>query len=137
MMNWVFRITSSFTLASLLLVASCSTTPEEIELLDKSFTLYEHALRWQDYDLVISFHKNEREKLTEARRKFLKRFRVTSYNVVYNKVEPDNKHALQVVEVKYYNDEYAIVRDVTLNNQWEYDEKANRWHLINDLPAFR
>lgn len=136
-MNWVFRITSSFTLASLLLVASCSTTPEEIELLDKSFTLYEHALRWQDYDLVISFHKNEREKLTEARRKFLKRFRVTSYNVVYNKVEPDNKHALQVVEVKYYNDEYAIVRDVTLNNQWEYDEKANRWHLINDLPAFR
>ena len=111
--------------------------PEELDILDKSFMLYEHALRWQDYDLVIGFHKNEQEKLTDKQRKQLKKYRVTSYDVVYTKVEEDNKHATQVVEVKYYNDEYAVVRELTVTQKWEYDAKKLRWQITNPLPAFR
>ena len=118
-------------------LSACASTPDELELLDKSFTLYERALRWQDYDLIIGFHKNERDKLTAERRKYLKQFRVTAYNVVYSKIEKDNKHASQVIEIKYYNDAYATVRELTLNNKWEYDDKALRWQLTNDLPDFK
>ena len=99
--------------------------------------LYEHALRWQDYDLVISFHKSEHETLTDYKRKQLKKFRITGYNVVYTKVENDNKSAKQVVEIKYYNDEYAVVRDLTVTHLWEYDDEKKRWQLGNPLPDFR
>ena len=84
------------------IITACASTPDEIQLLNKSFTLYEHALRWQNYDVVIGFHKNEHETLTEAKRKQLKKYRVTGYNVVYTKVEPDNKSATEIIEIKYY-----------------------------------
>jgi hypothetical protein len=116
---------------------SCATTPDEIELLDKSFVLYEHALRWQDYDIVIGFHKNEQATLTAEKRKQLKKYRVTSYNVVFTKVAPDNKSATQIVEIKYYNDEYSVVRDLTLTNKWVYDPKKMHWQLTNPLPDFK
>jgi len=131
----LIRKTTAIILLSV--TAACSLTPEEIEFLDKSFMLYEHALRWQDYDLVIGFHKNEREKLTDVKRKALKKYRVTSYDVVYTKVEPDNMHATQVIEVKYYNDEYAVVRELTVTNKWEYDAEKIRWQIVNPLPDFR
>lgn len=119
------------------LTSACATTPEELKLLDKSFVLYEHALRWQDYDVVIGFHKSEHETLTDVKRKQLKKYRVTSYNVVYTKVDDDAKSATQIIEIKYYNDDYAVVRDLTLTNKWEYDEKKERWQLANPLPDFR
>ena len=121
----------------LLFPIACATTPDELELLDKSFTAYERALRWQDYDLIISFHKNEREKLTVEKRKYLKRFRVTGYNVVYSSVEPGNTKANQVIEIKYYDENYATVRDLTISNKWEYDENIKHWQLTNDLPDFK
>lgn len=130
-------IKKATTLILLSVTVACSFTPEQIEFLDKNFILYEHALRWQDYDLVIGFHKNEQEKLTDVKRKELKKYRVTSYDVVYTKIEPDNMHATQVIEIKYYNDEYAVVRDLTVTNKWEYDAKKTRWQIVNPLPDFR
>lgn len=133
--NLLIKKVAIFILLSL--AVACSTTPDEITLLDKSFKLYEHALRWQDYDVVIGFHKNERETLTEVRRKQLKRYRVTEYNVVFTKVENGNKSATQIVEIKYYNNEYAVVRNLTITHKWEYDEKNLRWQVTELLPDFR
>ena len=127
---------SSVVLPILLLVA-CASTQDEMYLLDKSFMAYERALRWQDYDVMIAFHKNEQENLTVGQRKYLKQFRVTSYNVVFNSVEPDNKHANQIIELKYYKNDSITVRDLTLNNKWEFDDKTQRWYLTNALPDFK
>ena len=108
------------------------STHPELALLDKSFLLYEHALRWQDYDLVISFHKNEHEKLTEAKRKQLKKYRVTSYEVVYTKVESDHKSATRVVEIKYYNEDYArssMIRKYASNKPIHFPHSNN--YILN------
>jgi len=121
----------------LMLVSACATTPDEMDLLDRSFTAYERALRWQDFDLVIAFHKNEQKKLTAEKRRFLKQFRITAYNVVYSKIDPDEKHASQTVEIKYYNTAVATVKELTITNRWEYDDKAFRWQLTNDFPDFK
>jgi hypothetical protein len=136
MNNLTTRIRIVLLVGIVMAASACATTPDEIELLNKSFTLYEHALRWQNYDVVIGFHKNEHATLSEAKRKQLKQYRVTSYNVVYTKVGKDNKTATEIIEIKYYNDEYAVVRDLTLTNKWEYDEKKLRWQLTNPLPPF-
>lgn len=121
----------------LLGIMACASTPDEMELLDLSMHSYAQALRWQDYDVVVSFHKNEYKTLTQEKRRWLKQFRVTSYNVVSSKVEPDRRHATQLVEIKYYNRDYQVVHDMTLHNDWEYDPKSNRWYLLNALPDFK
>lgn len=119
------------------LLISCATTPDPVESLATSMTAYERSLRWQNFDAVIAMHKNEHNKLTTEKRKFLKRFRITGYNEVYRKLETDGSTASQTVEVKYYNQEYGVVREVTLKNEWEYDKKQSRWYLTNPLPDFR
>lgn len=129
------KLAATSLLLSLLL--ACSTTPDEMELLDKSFMLYEHALRWQDYDLVIGFHIPEHETLTEQKRKQLKKYRVTGYNVVYSRVDPEKMKAKQIIEITYYNDEYAVVRDLTVTYNWQYNEKNTRWEINNPLPDFK
>lgn len=118
-------------------MTACAGPSQQIQLYNLSLLRYEQALRWRDIDAIISFHKNEYNKITKQKRKYLKQFRVTSYDEVSNIMNPDEKHATQTVEIKYYNTDYQIVHDLTLHNQWEYDTKTNRWYLLNPLPAFR
>ena len=126
-----------FIFVALILTASCSSVPAEFEQLDRTMFAYERALRWQNYDTVIAFHKNEYQNLTQEKRKFLKKFRVTAYDEVYRKLENEGQSATQVVEIKYYNNEYAVIKNMTLKNQWTYDKTSGRWFLTNPLPAFK
>ena len=117
--------------------AACAGPSEKMQLFDSSLRNYEQALRWQDYDLLVSFHKNEYKTLTKAKRKRLKQFRVTSYNVISNVMDPDQRHATQNVEIKYYNIDYQVVHEMTLQNRWEFDPQSNHWYLLNPLPDFK
>lgn len=127
----------SVTIVVLLGMTACAGPSQEMQLYNMSLLRYEQALRWQDYDAVIGFHKNEYNTMIKEKRKRLKQFRVTSYNEISNIMNPDQKHAIQSVEIKYYNTDYQVVHDLTLHNQWEYDTKSSRWYLLNPLPAFR
>jgi 23S rRNA A2030 N6-methylase RlmJ len=118
-------------------ITACAGPSQEVQLYDTSLRHYEQALRWQDYDAVVSFHKNAYKALTQEQRKQLRQFKVTSYREVSNVMDPDERHATQLVEIKYYNTDYQIVHDLTLKNQWEYDTKSNHWYLLNPLPAFK
>ena len=122
---------------ALLGAVACASIQTELEQLDKSMFAYERALRWQNYDTVFAFHKNEYQNLTRQKRKTLKRFRVTAYDEVYRRLENEGQAATQVVEIKYYNDEYAVIKNMTLKNQWEYDKASGRWYLTNPFPDFK
>jgi len=124
-------------LLAILSLSSCSFTSKSMRDFDKSFRLYERALRWQEYDLVLGFHKNEKEKLNQEKRKSLKKFKISAYNVIITNINADEKSATQVIEVKYYNQEYNVVRDMTLTNKWEYNDTKERWELANPFPVFR
>lgn len=118
-------------------LSACATPSQEMEQYNLAMIRYEQALRWQDIDGLVSFHKNEYKSLTKEKRKYLKKFRVTSYNEVSNIMNPDERHASQTVEIKYYNTDYQVVHELTLHNRWEYDEKTRRWYLLNPLPDFK
>lgn len=118
-------------------MAACAGPSEQMQLYDMSLLRYEQAMRWQDYDVMVSFHKTEFKTLTKEKRRRLRQFRVTSYNVVSNIIDPDQRHASQTVEIKYYNTDYQVVHDLTLHNHWEYDPNSNHWYLLNPLPAFK
>ena len=132
-------LTNFFILAFItILMSSCAITSEEMKAFDKSYRLYERAIRWQDYDLMLGFHKNaEESELTEANRKRLKQFRVSGYHILFTTIDPSEQSATQVVEVKYYNQNYNVVREMTLTNLWEWNTKKERWELANPFPDFR
>ena len=104
---------------------------------EKSYRLYEKALRWQDYDLMLGFHKNaEQTELTEANRKRLKQYKVSGYKILFTRIDPSEQSATQVVEVKYYNQDYNVVREMTITNLWEWNTLKERWELANPVPVF-
>lgn len=118
-------------------IAACAGPSEQMQLYDASMRSYEQALRWQDFDVVASFHKNEYKKITKQMRTHFRKFKVTSYNVVSNIMNPDQRHANQIIEIKYYNTDYQVVHEMTLQNRWEFDPKSNHWYLLNPLPDFK
>lgn len=134
-----YKVLSSFLVLLIVFSAipACALHTDQMLQFTRSYRSYERAIRWQEYDRLRSFHKNNKEILTEEERKRLKKFRVSAYNVLVLNVAPDIKSALQIVEVKYYNHEYNVVRDMTLTNKWEFDEEKNRWELANPFPEFR
>jgi len=118
--------------------SSCAISSHEMKEFENSYRLYEKAIRWQDYDLMLGFHKNaKKSELTAENRKRLKQFKVSGYNILFTRIEPDEQSATQVVEVKYYNQDYNVVREMTLTNKWEWSEKKERWELANPFPDFR
>jgi len=118
-------------------LAACAGMSDEMESYQVATLRYEQALRWQDYDGVVSFHKNEIADISPQKLKRLKSYKVTAYKVVSSIVAPDMQHATQTVEIKYFNSDYQLVHDLTLHNRWEFDPKKNRWLLLNPLPAFK
>ncbi len=139
-MNYIYLLKIKIVLLSIVFLAlsSCAIQSYEMKEFDKSYRLYEKAIRWQDYDLMLGFHKNATEKeLSVSRRKKLKQFRVSGYHILFTTIEPDEQSGTQVVEVTYYNKDYNVVREMTITNKWEWDEKQERWELANPFPEFR
>lgn len=139
-MNYIqpFKIKILLLSIIFLVLSSCAIQSYEMKEFDKSYRLYEKAIRWQDYDLMLGFHKNATKKeLSESRRKKLKQFRVSGYHILFTTIDPSEQSAIQVVEVKYYNKDYNVERDMTITNKWEWNEQIERWELANPFPDFR
>jgi len=119
------------------MLGACAGMSKEMETYQLETRHYEQALRWQDYDAVISFHKDARKNVTSQSLKHLKKYKVTAYKVISSIVSPDMRHADETVEIKYFNSDYQLVRDLTLHNRWEYNAEKKRWYLLNPLPAFK
>ncbi len=120
-----------------IVLSSCAFPSEQMKDFEKSYRLYEKAMRWQDFDIVLGFHKNaNKSELSDVNRRRLKQFQVSGYNVLFIRVDPSEQSATQMVEVKYYNKNYNVVREMTLTNLWEWSETKQRWELANPFPVF-
>ncbi len=139
MINDQLRIIKFLILAFIaILTSSCAIPSQEMKDFEKSYRLYEKAMRWQDYDVMFGFHKNAKKSdLTAENRKRLKKFRVSGYHVLFTRINPDEQSATQMIEIKYYNKDYNVVRDLTLTNLWEWSKEKERWELANPVPDFR
>lgn len=121
----------------LLILSGCAATSQELTLYDLSQMRYEQALRWQDYEGVVGFHKDAYKHASREARKRFRHFKVTEYKVISDIMSPDMRHDTQTVEIHYYNTDYQIVHSMTLRNEWEYNPKENRWYLLNPMPVFK
>ena len=118
-----------------LLLFSCSSTPDEIEILDRSVMSYERALRWGDFSRAKSFHKKA-PTLSDLERRRLKIYRVTNYETLQHNTK-DLHNANLFVEIKYYKSNQASVKTITVKQRWKRDKDGKIWYLDSPFPNFR
>ena len=116
------------------IVSGCAGVPSEIESLDKTLKAYERTLRWASMDQANLYLK-DKVTFSERERKRLKGIQVTGYRIITS--EASTKKASQVVEIRYFNELYAVERTITDQQKWEYDEEEERWYLVSRLPRFK
>ena len=117
------------------LLFSCSSTPDEIEILDRSVMSYERALRWGEFSRAKSFHKKA-PTLSDLERRRLKIYRVTNYETLqHNTIDLQNANIF--VEIKYYKNNQASVKTITVKQRWKRDKDGKIWYLDSPFPNFR
>ena len=116
---------------------SCATLSDQMRQLQEALRRYEYALRWQDFDLAMSLHKNVTKQLSPEERKHLKQFKVTAYNVKYSRVYDGETKCTQIIEIGYYIEDRVVLKEMTIKNEWEYDEDKYIGRLTNDYPEFK
>jgi hypothetical protein len=129
----VIRIKPFIVLSLVALLSACSFS-DELDSLDKTLRAYEHSLRWSRLELVAQYYK-EPVKFSEREKERLKKIQVTAYKVL--STNASKTKARQVVEIRYFNSEYAIERELTDVQQWEYDPELERWSLVSPFPRFK
>lgn len=116
-------------------LVACSSVPKEIETLDTSVLAYERAMRWGEFVIAKSFHKNSPE-LEDLERRRLKHYRISSYKMI-NQRTPDLRNAHTVVEIKYYKSTRPVIKTITVKQHWKYDEKTELWYVDSKFPTFK
>lgn len=114
---------------------SCSLSPDEMVLLDRSIRSYEKAIRWGDFTRAKSFHKNA-SMLSDLERRRLKFYRVTGYSILQNNT-PDRNNSHLLVEIKYYKNDRPVIKTFTINQYWKREEGSKIWYLDSPFPKFR
>ncbi|MDH5181889.1 MAG: hypothetical protein OEZ39_12410 [Gammaproteobacteria bacterium] len=116
-------------------LAGCTTTPDRFEVLDNVWKNYEKAMLWGEYSYCLDAHKGN--PVTAKQLSHLKSIKVTGYEVMKKEVTPDKNIARQLVEIKYYNKAYAVVRTINVDQEWLYEPKSNQWVILTPFPDFQ
>jgi hypothetical protein len=130
-------------LIALLLLAAflsgCASMDERKKTvtLERATRHYENAIRWGDYETANAFRLREGDSALTLDPDSLKRFRVTSYEILSSVLNADETEARIVVQIGYYDE--GRMREVTLTDRqtWKYDTDLEQWYLDSPLPAFR
>ncbi|MDR9437175.1 MAG: hypothetical protein RI563_09840 [Thiohalophilus sp.] len=121
-------------IALALLLGACNTTPSELDDLEKVLRAYEHSMRWSRLELAVQYYKDPPE-LSERQKKRLRDIKVTDYKVLT--INASTTEAVQAVEMRYYNTNNHVVREITDTQTWEYDKETERWALTSKFPEFK
>jgi hypothetical protein len=99
--------------------------------------MYEKAMRWGDYQVVGSVMKMQGTDRQNPNLKKLEKIKVTSYQLIDSHMSEDKLRAHQTVEIKYFNTNCLIVKNLIDKQLWKYDEKEKAWYLQSGLPDFK
>jgi len=117
-----------------LLLSACSTTPSELDALDKVLRAYEHSIRWSRLELAGQYYK-EPPVFSKRDKQHLKDIKITSYKVL--DLTASKTEAVQQVEMRYFNTNNAVEKEFTDIQKWKYDEEAEHWQLTSEFPKFK
>lgn len=119
------------------LVTACQTLEERqrAQTLQDTLRSYEATLRWSSGQHVAKFRDSEQDD-TEIRPED-KNIRITHYEVVQGPTMLGDKRAIQTAVIQYVLQDRQIVREITDQQFWDYDEAQEKWYLSSQVPVFK
>ncbi len=119
------------------ILAGCAGLSEQHLKFQQTNFAYERALRWGEYDKAFFLHKNEKEPLSEKERKRLMHYRISGYNVLRSQPNSDESRINQLIQIRYYNEDNAIERNMTFTLDWELDKHSGNGHINSPFPTIK
>lgn len=132
----VFTRTGVLLFFVILVLAGCPATGIEKER-SEAFKQYETIVRWSEWDAAADFISPEYQQehpITRLEMDRLRLFRVTAYTLRSTGVYDEGMTARQTVEIKMFNKHKSVERIIIDEQEWRYNEDAERWMLHSGLP---
>ncbi len=133
-MKLILRTITMLGLAVLLL--GCQQTKKS-KGLSETLKQYETIVRWAQWDAAVDFISPEyleEHPISRLEMDRLRLFRVTQYILRSSTPVDGAKGLIQMVELRIFNKNQARERTITYEQNWQYDEKRDRWLLHSGLP---
>ena len=136
--NRILEAGRFFIAALLCLAIAAACTPNPVEK-SRGETLkqYETIIRWSQWDAAADFISPEymiENPITRLDMDRLRLFRVTAYTTRSTGIYDEGMTMRQVVEIKMFNKRQNVERVIIDEQEWRYDEEAQRWYLHSGLP---
>lgn len=120
-----------------LTIAACTPPNSAEKSLSEALKQYETIIRWSQWDAAADFiapafmAENPVTRLDMDR---LRLFRVTAYTIRSTGIYDEGMTARQSVEIRMFNKNQGVERSIVDDQEWRYDEAAQRWYLHSGLP---
>jgi hypothetical protein len=103
----------------------------------ETFKQYETIIRWSQWDAALDFIAPQylaEHPVSRLDMDRLRLFRVTTYTIRSTDIFDEGRTVRQVVEIKMFNANQAVERTIIDEQEWRYNEDAERWLLHSGLP---
>ena len=121
----------------LLFLVGCASLEKRPELFEAATFKYENAIRWGYYELANDFIKVEGTDHKTPDFDKLQEIKVTSYELLKNRIAENELQAYQTVEIKYYNTNDLIEKTLIDKQFWEFDREHKKWFLKSGFPELK
>ncbi len=104
---------------------------------DRVAKSYESAISSEDFEMAAGFlsKQKSRKKAVLPDKLFLKKIKITSYELLNREMNNEKFMVEQTVEIKYYNTNTFIEKAVQDDQIWIYE--SDSWQLSTGLPVFK
>ncbi|MEW8299359.1 MAG: asparagine synthetase [Candidatus Thiodiazotropha sp.] len=126
-----------FAASLICLLTACQTLEEKrrSQSLQDTLRSYEATIRWSSGLYAGKFRDPQLDVNETGRQR--KNIRVTHYEVVQGPTMLGDKRAVQTAVIQYVLQENQIVREITDQQVWLYDEAQEKWFLSSQVPEFK
>ena len=125
----------------LTILTACQTLGEHkrADALEDVLRRYEASIRWTSGRQAHNFMPPQEDPTQDQReiRPASKNVRVTHYEVVQGPTMLGETRAVQTAVIQYVLQDTQIVRELSDQQEWRYDEEAEMWHLHSPVPVFK
>lgn len=121
---------------TVLLVSCGAADKKKVADLNRAIDNYVAALRWSRIDDASRLHLDRDRNRPEIDTSAMEQIRVTGYKIKKKTIGKDLDEASVTSELDYYKTEYGTLEQMTLEQEWWYDEESKQWYIESDFPAF-
>ena len=99
---------------------------------DEITRAYGGSMRWSDFDAAVIFVRQPDMPGMDV----LKNIKVTTYEVKHHLVVQEGARIRQIASIAYFKKSDMLLRNISIEEVWEFFEEDGAWYLTKGFPAF-